>query len=202
MLLPPLVPALAATWLGRLLDEPVVPPAPAPVPFSVSVCVFSVSGTAFFLSPYWSDCSLILSTLRSELTTTCALLSPSVLSRSAWRLAVFMALYLASAAVLFGRPSVPPLPSPLGHSIVPLPSVIVTLEALRLGTAEATRLAMPLTDAGSMPDPSLGRSTAAVAGCDSSAKRLSWPSVRLTRAPSPPLIWPIVLAISPSRPRW
>ena len=80
--------------------------------------------------------------------------------------------------------------------------MIVTLAGFRFGTLEETSEAMPRTAAGSSVEESALRSTAAVAGCFSSAKRSSLGSVSCTWAPEMPSICPMVWAIWPSSARW
>ena len=80
--------------------------------------------------------------------------------------------------------------------------MIVTLDALRLGTAEATRLAMPRTAPGSTVDGPPPSRTDAVAGFCWSAKSCSWGMVSCTVAPETPSTWPIVCAIWVSSARW
>jgi hypothetical protein len=79
--------------------------------------------------------------------------------------------------------------------------VIVTLLGLRFGTLEETSEATPRMAAGSSVAESALRSTAAVAGCFSSAKRSSLGSVSWTWALEMPSICPMVCEIWPSSAR-
>jgi hypothetical protein len=68
--------ALLLEYVGTLEPVPAVPPLVAPEPFSFSTSVVVSVGVPVL--PYVSSLVLVLSTLRSAVTYTCALPAPSV----------------------------------------------------------------------------------------------------------------------------
>ena len=140
---------------------PAVPPVVAPEPLSFSTSLVVVSGTPFLA--YVRDFCVVLSTLRSALTCTCALPAPSVEASSALSCDSSLRSNWACAACLVA--AMPPAlaPSPCGHSSWPETSVIVTLSDFRPLTDEAVSCAMPRTAPGSSVSAELPSMTAAVA---------------------------------------